>query len=755
MASNSTLPVRLPGWLSAALPVALLLLAGCDERPLVLESGPPPSRPSDALLERPDLQLITELQVERNSVTLIAYLSEPDPAERARAAFALASIQDMRAVPALVGVLSDSSAAVRRDVAFALGQFGPELFEAAFTIAPTRQDGLRAVRSASTQEETRRLAGLIGMATGPERSERLKQSGILAADLLGLRLLRQLETEPSAMVRAKIIEAIGKVGGLGTLVGVPGVTLRESERASVALTFARFGARGYHTEVSTREIVDMLRHEDPTVRLNAAYYFPRLPDGRPWKWELARVRAATDDLDLNDPAAMYMVLGIEKSGITDDHPRIARFLRGSRDWRIRTNAARALTGWESQPVARAALLDALSDPSEHVALAAAGALSNSPPLPAWSRELIAWIEAHPDRPRVSGALLLALAKGGATSYVLEFLDRYPIDEPVPWVLGVSALEAMGGVEVMRRLDDAASSPDERITGAALTVLLRRWEEDRKISASHTFYFGVFSRVLRSENLAHVAQVAPAVADSAFLERTGPEKLLERLQDLPTKNADQARIAIIRALGYARASIAVSVLEDELLHPSYRIRVAAAQSLRQITGQGPAFRGPDPTDITRLSLDWDRLKELGPYPRLVLDTDRGRVAVVMDTEEAPLTVQTISGFAEEGLYDGVVFDRVIGNFVVQSGDFAHGDDTGGPGFSIRSEFTQIPFRRGVIGMANSGKDTEGSQFFITHSMQPHLDGDYTAFGWVVDGMDVVDRIQKEDRILRAWVIPDSR
>ena len=97
--------------------------------------------------------------------------------------------------------------------------------------------------------------------------------------------------------------------------------------------------------------------------------------------------------------------------------------------------------------------------------------------------------------------------------------------------------------------------------------------------------------------------------------------------------------------------------------------------------------------------------------------------------------------------------MVPNFVVQGGDFARRDGFGGPGFSIRSEFTQIPYRRGVLGMASSGKDTEGSQFFIMHSMAPHLDGGYTAFGWVESGMDVVDRLYVEDRILTARVEPD--
>ena len=151
-----------------------------------------------------------------------------------------------------------------------------------------------------------------------------------------------------------------------------------------------------------------------------------------------------------------------------------------------------------------------------------------------------------------------------------------------------------------------------------------------------------------------------------------------------------------------------------------------------------------------SLDWDYLQELGPHPRLVLETTRGTVTIKLDAEQAPQTVQAITRFAREGRYDGVPFHRVVPNFVVQGGDFARRDGFGGPGFFLRTEATRIGHRRGTIGMASAGTDTEGSQFFIPHSMQPHLDGNYTAFGRVPDGMDVVDRLRAFDRIESARV-----
>ena len=102
-------------------------------------------------------------------------------------------------------------------------------------------------------------------------------------------------------------------------------------------------------------------------------------------------------------------------------------------------------------------------------------------------------------------------------------------------------------------------------------------------------------------------------------------------------------------------------------------------------------------------------------------------------------------SENKFYNGTVFHRVVSNFVIQGGD-PGGTGYGGPGYSIRSEFSPLTYERGMVGMASSGKDTEGSQFFITHSATPHLDGRYTIFGKVIGGMDVVDEIMTGDSVV---------
>jgi cyclophilin family peptidyl-prolyl cis-trans isomerase len=118
-------------------------------------------------------------------------------------------------------------------------------------------------------------------------------------------------------------------------------------------------------------------------------------------------------------------------------------------------------------------------------------------------------------------------------------------------------------------------------------------------------------------------------------------------------------------------------------------------------------------------------------------------------DAPLTVYNFASLAQRNYFDGQRFHRVVPNFVIQAGD-PRGDGNGGPGYAIRDEINRQRYRRGTLGMALSGPNTGGSQWFITHSPQPHLDGGYTIFGEVQAGASVLDQIRQGDRIVRITV-----
>lgn len=137
---------------------------------------------------------------------------------------------------------------------------------------------------------------------------------------------------------------------------------------------------------------------------------------------------------------------------------------------------------------------------------------------------------------------------------------------------------------------------------------------------------------------------------------------------------------------------------------------------------------------------------------VLRTTRGAIELSLLTRDAPITTWNFATLAKRGYFDGTTFMRVVPNFVVQGGD-PRNDQSGGPGYSIRDEINLQKYTRGAVGMALSGPDTGGSQFFITHSPQPHLDGTYTIFGRVTGGMsEVVDRIERGDKVEKIEIDP---
>lgn len=137
--------------------------------------------------------------------------------------------------------------------------------------------------------------------------------------------------------------------------------------------------------------------------------------------------------------------------------------------------------------------------------------------------------------------------------------------------------------------------------------------------------------------------------------------------------------------------------------------------------------------------------------VTMETNRGDIELELYPEYAPKTVNNFVFLADEGFYDGVPFHRVISNFVIQGGD-PTGTGRGGPGYRFDDELTNNPLKHetGVISMANAGPNTNGSQFFITHSPQPHLDGKHTVFGKVIRGQDIVDQIREGDKMIRVSV-----
>ena len=133
----------------------------------------------------------------------------------------------------------------------------------------------------------------------------------------------------------------------------------------------------------------------------------------------------------------------------------------------------------------------------------------------------------------------------------------------------------------------------------------------------------------------------------------------------------------------------------------------------------------------------------------IETEEGKLVLELFASDVPITVNNFVFLAREGFYDDTTFHRVIAGFMAQGGD-PTGTGTGNPGYSFADEFTQHTHVTGALSMANAGPNTNGSQFFITYSPQHHLDGKHSVFGQLTEGMDVLEKIEQGDTIIRITI-----
>ncbi len=278
---------------------------------------------------------------------------------------------------------------------------------------------------------------------------------------------------------------------------------------------------------------------------------------------------------------------------------------------------------------------------------------------------------------------------------------------------------------------------------------------------------VFVRAAAAELLAEL----PASSENADALRRAWTYALET-----DKQYNDAQLAILDALYKLDKRGSVGSIMEALVAQDFLVRKKALQLLKDreawkdVAPEAltPVLRsaaeGKDtvwPYDVksgTRLgqllytNADYRRavLRQNGTV-KAVLRTEKGTFTIDLFPEDAPLTVDNFIKLARKRYFNGLEVHRVVPNFVMQDGD-PRGDGNGGPGWSIRCEVNTVPYGRGAVGMALSGKDTGGSQWFVTHSPQPHLDGGYTVFGQVNEtDMKVVDSIVRGDRIISVQIV----
>ena len=213
--------------------------------------------------------------------------------------------------------------------------------------------------------------------------------------------------------------------------------------------------------------------------------------------------------------------------------------------------------------------------------------------------------------------------------------------------------------------------------------------------------------------------------------------------------NDAALSILDSLGKQKTSSANEAIKSALDSPDHLIRRRAV-ALLKANGVGDFSARIGTVKTQNTTADYKRaLDRIGSGTRARVTTSKGSFVIEFLPNDAPLTVDNFIQLANKGYFNGQTIPRVVPNFVMQAGD-PRGDQNGGPGYSIRCEINEVPYDRAAVGMALSGKDTGGSQWFVTHSPQPHLDGGYTVFGRVISGMEVVDALVRGD-ILRSVTI----
>lgn len=678
----------------ALLATALLAAAGCTP-PVAPETGPRtrpiPEETAAALLALEDQRL--------HDATVLAPLAgDADAATRGRTALALGRIRGDGALPLLLDLLADPDTAVAATAAFSLGQLGD-------TAAVPALEARVAPAAARTSPA---VAGEAAAALGKLR-------------------------RPSSRPVLATLLATSDLGG---------------DAARQALGPALLAIWKLPRDPDLAPILRWTTAADPEMRWRAVYALVRRP-------EPSAFRALTALASDPDPRVRALIArglsrpAADSAGVGTDEP-IALLLAAldDADYAVRINAARSLASY-TDVRAVDALASAAGSPHPHLALTALEGLGRQGRSASGVAAQLRSQALDPQRPlALRAASLEALARVTPVEAVsvAAGLAAHPA-----WRLRVAAARALAAASPgasAPELDRVLADRDPRVVGGAL---------DAVIGAAGDSLDRI-RRVLVGA-LGHPDPVVRAGAIGAIgaIGRSGDATALPLLLDAYERaradTANDAAVAAVDAVAALRragvpGSRAFFARFPRSTDPVVRARAEELFGDTAVSSWGaarPVETGLGPADYRRIAREWVLPAASGTLPRARIDTERGSIELELFAGEAPLTVRNFLHLAERGYFDGQEWPRVVPNFVVQGGD-PRGDTSGGPGYVIRDELNRHLYLRGTLGMALSGPDTGGSQFFVTHSEQPHLDGSYTVFGRVVSGMEVAEQLLPGERIL---------
>ena len=615
----------------------------------------------------------------------------------------------------------DEHVQVRRGAMIALGRVG--MPAGAATLAAALKDSSEDVRAAAAFS-----IGLLGQRTG-------------------VAVLTTALADPSALVRARAIDGLGLIADPSTAPAVAAAAAGCAPLIAPLPPDDEAWPKSPDIEVCRAALFALVRLRQFDELAKVALDANGAPVSQWWPVAYALQR-------INDPRAAPALVALASVTSVDTAGFALRGLGALKDARLVPIAADLAARGEIDPKVRIAAVRALGQIKTAAAAAPLLAIVNAerrPPLNLLTEAVTALGASAPPAAfeplldllndpvaSVRSAALTAAARVDPDKFLLVLSG---ISRDRDWTVRRTFTEVLAtfpGDRVAVGLDELTQDEDLRVRTAALTALAAVKGE--------TLTRRLFEAI-DSPDFAIRATAAELLGNAK--PDGGVAKLAGAYARGDADGSYIARVAALEALSKYGGEEAKAVLRRALADRDWPVRLRAAEFLRTLgeTGAEPLR----PASIRQPPDFFASSEFLFPKysPHAFLETRLGTIEIELNVVDAPVTSHTFIELARAGFYNGVRVHRLVPTFVIQAGD-PRGDGEGSPGYTIRDEFSAIPFVRGTVGMATAGRDTAGSQFFIALSPQPHLDGKYTVFGRVVNGFEVLDRISPWDVIERVKV-----
>jgi cyclophilin family peptidyl-prolyl cis-trans isomerase/HEAT repeat protein len=527
-------------------------------------------------------------------------------------------------------------------------------------------------------------------------------------------LLGALMKEKHAGVLSEILDAYGKTTKRWQL-DSPAQVDDSARTAGVAWSIYRAGVRNKTDSVATRvakALLDKSYREE--IRMAAAHYFGRA-SGNFQTAENELIASASTDPSANVRMAASSALG--KLSSDTALASVKKIIRADSDSRVVVNAIRSLKSFPFKKT-RHYLYEAVNHNDVNVGIAASEVLIQAVTEEDWievsalTNQIKNW--------RIQANVYEAALKAGQNKDLAEEIKQAYSSATDPYQKAGLLYALNSYPAAYAFIQNEITNENAAVVRSTAASALVAMSQDKSVSGKAKANFAQsFTKLMQSEDPAVKGIIASALADP---------------------RSDYK--AIIKDASFLRqARNNLSLPKD----------IEALQPIESAIAYFDGTTAPPVKNEFNHPINWELVKTISTRQRATIKTSKGSIIIRLLVDESPGTVSNFVELARKNYFDDKFVHRVVPNFVIQSG-CNRGDGWGSEDYSIRSEFGMRRYQTGSMGMASAGKDTEGTQWFITHSPTPHLDGRYTIFAEVIEGMAVVNYLQVGDKVLDVVLDP---